>query len=34
MIRGGAPNYGEDVGYLLHPFAEKISHRLKDAKLQ
>jgi hypothetical protein len=34
MIRGGAPNHGEDVGYLLHPFAEKISHRLKDAKLQ
>ena len=34
MIRGGAPNYGADVGYLLHPFAEKISHRLKDAKLR
>ena len=33
-IRGGAPNYGNDVGFLLHPFAEKIAHRLKDAKLQ
>jgi hypothetical protein len=33
-IRGGMPNYGADVGFLLHPFADKIAHRLKYAKLR